>query len=165
MSQIAKWIFFKLQNIFVSNCKIELCYISKLFVTNFKMYLSQISKCICLKFINVFVSNKQLTKHDSHEHHLRTFFWSPSLFAQNTVLIIYMKRGGIITGWTFCSFDKGGLDKVGWQVSLTLSFIHRKPLSHGLEGSTLWLNLRNTEALSFTTVQNSFSKKSPNLPK
>ena len=42
LSQIAKYICFKLQNSFFSNCK---------------MYLSQIAKCICFKLINVFVSN------------------------------------------------------------------------------------------------------------
>ena len=41
-SQIAKYICLKLQNVFVSNCK---------------MYLSQIAKCNCLKLKNVFVSN------------------------------------------------------------------------------------------------------------
>ena len=42
LSQIAKCICLKLQNIFVSNCK---------------MCLSQIAKCVCFKLQNVFVSN------------------------------------------------------------------------------------------------------------
>ena len=42
LCQISNCICLKLQNVFVSNCK---------------LYLSQIAKCICLKLQNVFVSN------------------------------------------------------------------------------------------------------------
>ena len=55
----------KLQKVFVSNYKIYLSQTAKciclklqnVFVSNCKMYLCQIAKCICLKFQNVFVSN------------------------------------------------------------------------------------------------------------
>ena len=46
--QVAKCICLKLQNVFVSNCK---------------MYLSQISKCICLKLQNVYFPDTALIKY------------------------------------------------------------------------------------------------------
>ena len=63
MSEIAKCICLKFQNLFVSNGKMYLSQIAKciclklpnVFVSNCKIYLSHIAKCICLKLPIVFV--------------------------------------------------------------------------------------------------------------
>ena len=81
-SQIAKCICPKLQNAFVSNCKLYFSQIAKCIClklpikgeiihtirvrakspkfSNCKMYLSQFSNCICLKLQTIFVSNRKL---------------------------------------------------------------------------------------------------------
>ena len=75
LSQIAKSICVKFQNLFVSNWKYICLILQNIFVLNCKLYLSQIEKCIFLKLQNVFVSN--CTHEDLCGLEVSPIDWSP----------------------------------------------------------------------------------------